>query len=55
MMSMHFLTRYDDLFYRRFQKENEQYAIWILGDVRALAIKEKGSYVFFDLITHDEY
>lgn len=36
-------------------KRTEQYAIWILGNVRALAIKEKGSYVFFDLITHDEY
>jgi len=37
---------------------SEQLAIWIKGDLRALSIKSKkikDTYVFFDLITHDEY
>lgn len=37
---------------------SEQVAIWIKGDLRALGIKSrtiKDTYVFFDLITHDEY
>lgn len=36
-------------------KRTEQYAIWILDDLRALAIKEGNTYIFFDLVTHDEY
>lgn len=36
-------------------KRSEQYAIWIEGDLRAIAIKEGQSYIFFDLITHDQY
>lgn len=36
-------------------KRSEQYAIWILGDLRALAIKDGETYTFFDLVTHDEY
>ncbi len=31
------------------------FAIWIKGNLRALAIKVKDTYIFFDLITHDEY
>lgn len=37
---------------------SEQYAIWIKGDLRALSIKSKvhpETYIFFDLVTHDEY
>ena len=37
---------------------SEQYAIWIKGDLRALAIKSRThteTYIFFDLVTHDEY
>lgn len=36
-------------------KRSVQYAIWIKGDLRALCIKEKDDYIFFDLVTHDEY
>ena len=36
-------------------KRTEQYAIWVLDDLRALAIKEGDTYIFFDLVTHDEY
>ncbi len=36
-------------------KRSEQYAIWIAGDLRAIAVKHRGSYIFFDLVTHDEY
>lgn len=36
-------------------KRSEQYAIWIIGDLRALGVKAKDTYVFFDLVTHDEY
>lgn len=36
-------------------KRSEQYAIWILGDLRALAIKNHDEYIFFDLVTHDKY
>lgn len=36
-------------------KRSEQYAMWIQGDLRALAIKDKEVYIFFDLVTHDEY
>jgi hypothetical protein len=36
-------------------KRSQQYAIWIIDDLRALAIKDGDSYIFFDLVTHDEY
>lgn len=36
-------------------KRSEQYAVWILGDIRALGIKSEDGYVFFDLVSHDEY
>jgi len=32
-----------------------QHAIWLTGNLRAVAIKSKNVYVFFDIITHDEY
>lgn len=32
-----------------------QYAIWIEGDLRALAIKDDDVYIFFDLIRHYKY
>ena len=34
---------------------SEQYAIWIRGDLRALGICDGDEFVFFDLVTHDEY
>jgi len=37
---------------------SEQFAIWIMGDLRALSIKsktQKNTYIFFDLVSHDEY
>lgn len=34
---------------------SEQYAIWIEGDLRALAIKEGEVYTFFDVVNHDQY
>lgn len=36
-------------------KRSRQYAIWITGDLRALGIKDGSEYVFFDLVTHDQY
>lgn len=36
-------------------KRSTQYAIWIKGDLRALYIIENGQYIFFDLVTHDQY
>lgn len=36
-------------------KRSEQYAIWIIGDLRALSIKEEDQYIFFDLVSHDQY
>jgi mRNA-degrading endonuclease YafQ of YafQ-DinJ toxin-antitoxin module len=39
-------------------KRSEQYAIYIKGDLRALFIKSKqveDTFIFFDLVTHDEY
>jgi mRNA-degrading endonuclease YafQ of YafQ-DinJ toxin-antitoxin module len=36
-------------------KRSEQYAIWIIGDLRALGIKEGDNYIFFDLVSHDQY
>ncbi len=39
-------------------KRSEQYALWITGDLSALGVKSKSkenTYVFFDIVTHDEY
>lgn len=36
-------------------KRSVQYAIWIEGDIRALAIHDGDMFLFFDLVTHDEY
>jgi mRNA-degrading endonuclease YafQ of YafQ-DinJ toxin-antitoxin module len=36
-------------------KRSEQFAIWIEGNLRALAIKNVDTYTFFDLVTHDQY
>jgi mRNA-degrading endonuclease YafQ of YafQ-DinJ toxin-antitoxin module len=36
-------------------RRSEQYAIWIEGDLRALAFKDNNMYIFFDLVTHDQY
>jgi mRNA-degrading endonuclease YafQ of YafQ-DinJ toxin-antitoxin module len=36
-------------------KRLQQHAMWIKGDLRALFIKEDGKYIFFDLVTHDQY
>lgn len=34
---------------------SEQYAIWITGDIRAVALKDGNTLIFFDIVTHDEY
>ena len=36
-------------------KRSNEYAIWIKGNVRAVAISENRVYIFFTIITHDEY
>lgn len=36
-------------------ERSSQYAIRIEGDLRALAIKEGDTFIFFDLIKHDQY
>lgn len=39
-------------------KRSEQYAISIKGNLRALSIKsryKKDTYIFFDIVTHDQY
>lgn len=36
-------------------KRSEQYSIWIIGDLRALSIRDGEEYIFFDLVHHDEY
>ncbi|MBU1088530.1 plasmid stabilization protein [Patescibacteria group bacterium] len=36
-------------------KRSVQYAIWIKGNLRALCIKKNNIYIFFDLITHNQY
>jgi proteic killer suppression protein len=36
-------------------RRSEQYAIWIKGDLRALSIKNGNVYIFFELVTHDQY
>lgn len=36
-------------------KRSTQYAMWVVGDLRAICRKEKDIFVFFELVTHDEY
>ncbi len=36
-------------------QHSEQYAMWIVADLRALCIREKDVYIFFDLVKHDQY
>lgn len=36
-------------------KRSHQYAIWIHGNLRALAVIHGEVYIFFDLISHDQY
>ena len=36
-------------------KRSKQLAVWVKGDLRALCVKEKNDYVFFDLVSHNEY
>lgn len=36
-------------------KRSEQYALWVLGDLRALCSKDGETHVFFDLVTHNQY
>jgi mRNA-degrading endonuclease YafQ of YafQ-DinJ toxin-antitoxin module len=36
-------------------KRSEHYAVWIISDLRAIAVKSGDKFIFFDLITHDEY
>lgn len=39
-------------------KRSQHIAIWIKEDLRALATKSKSkkdTYIFFDIVTHDEY
>lgn len=36
-------------------KRSQQYAIWIMGDLRALGVKSAEEFVFFDLVNHDQY
>jgi hypothetical protein len=36
-------------------QRSQQCAMWIEGNVRALFIREGHSYIFFDIIDHDQY
>lgn len=36
-------------------QRSEQYATWILEDLRALGVKGENEYIFFDIVRHDEY
>lgn len=36
-------------------KRSTHYAIWIEGDLRAIAVKDTDAYIFFELATHDTY
>lgn len=36
-------------------KRSEQYAILIIGDLRALGVKGEDACIFFDLINHNQY
>ncbi len=36
-------------------RRSTQLAVWIQGNLRALCIQDGSMYIFFDLVTHDEY
>lgn len=36
-------------------KRSQQYSIWIEDNLRAIAVRDNDTYVFFDLVNHDEY
>jgi hypothetical protein len=36
-------------------ERSQQYAVWIEGDLRALAMRDEDIYVFFDIVNHDSY
>ena len=36
-------------------KRSTHYAMWIEDDLRAIAVKDKNIYIFFELTTHDQY
>lgn len=36
-------------------KRSTHYAIWVRGNLRAVCVLVDGVYVFFDLVTHDQY
>ena len=36
-------------------KRSIQYAIWIENDLRAIAVKDADTYIFFEIATHDTY
>ena len=36
-------------------KRSFQFTIWITADLRAISIVKDDKYIFFDLVTHDEY
>lgn len=36
-------------------RRTEQYAIWIHNDLRALCVRDNDDFIFFELITHDQY
>lgn len=41
-------------FHKLKDRHSEQYAIWIEEDLRALCVIERGTYIFFDLVKHDQ-
>ena len=36
-------------------KRSTQYAMWIESDLRAIAVKDVYTYIFFEIATHDTY
>ncbi len=36
-------------------ERSDQYSMWVHGDLRALCIKDREMYIFFDLVTHYQY
>ena len=36
-------------------KRSTHYAIWIESNLRAVAVKDRDTYIFFELATHDQY
>ena len=36
-------------------QRSHQYAIWIQKNLRALCVKHNDTYIFIDLVTHDQY